>query len=390
MEPASSIPTLRVREPRELLALVPHRLGFRPTQSAVAVSLRSARGRVGLVIRTDLDDLARARSGPHVARLLVGRLGVDDASHTVLVVYTAQDPRGLLDSTVHAAAANFRAAAEPALGDVPVWVVTPTGYFSLDCVDDCCPPGGRPLHELESTQVSAHLVLAGSAVAESRDDLVRFPRVPADRRREVARVRRRREKRLEEALGQDPAAVEQWRRDGLTAWRDVVATLSLPTGGPAVASALWGRLEAALADRRTRDAILVALVPGTRDLPERSLAGERPPEAEDRAVGRALGLVVDPVTGVVPPPGPTALHERALEQVVAHGRARAQAPALTLLALLAWWRGEGARASLLLAQALDHEPGHRLAVLLERAVGAGVPPGWVRCMAELDRGADVD
>jgi hypothetical protein len=159
-------------------------------------------------------------------------------------------------------------------------------------------------------------------------------------------------------------------------------------GPDAVTSATWGRLEAALHDRRTRDAVLVALVPGTCDLPERSLAGAVTPGAEDRAVARALGLVIDPVTGVEPPPGPTALHEAALEQVVALGRTRAQAPALSLLALLAWWRGEGARASLLLAQALEHEPGHRLAVLLERAVDAGLPPGWVRCLAEAERRVD--
>jgi hypothetical protein len=67
-----------------------------------------------------------------------------------------------------------------------------------------------------------------------------------------------------------------------------------------------------------------------------------------------------------------------LEGVVAHGRTGAQAPALTLLALLAWWRGEGARAAQLLERALADEPGHRLGVLVAKAVAAGVPPGWAR------------
>ena len=68
---------------------------------------------------------------------------------------------------------------------------------------------------------------------------------------------------------------------------------------------------------------------------------------------------------------------RVLEQVVAHGRRDHQAPALTLLALLAWWAGEGARANLLLERALHDDPQHTLALLLAQAVTAGVAPGWV-------------
>ncbi|WP_448629283.1 DUF4192 family protein [Cellulomonas soli] len=64
--------------------------------------------------------------------------------------------------------------------------------------------------------------------------------------------------------------------------------------------------------------------------------------------------------------------------MVAHGRAGGQAPALTLLALLAWWCGDGARAQVLLERALADEPAHRLALLLAEALEAALPPGWVR------------
>jgi hypothetical protein len=378
----TSTPTLRVSEPRELLALVPHRLGFRPAASAVAVSLRAPRGRVGLVVRVDLADLAGARSGPHVARLLVAHLGRDDAARAVLVVYVDDDPRHLPDGPAHRAAAHFRAAAEPALGDVQVWVVTRTGYLALDCDDECCPPGGRALRELDSTQVGAHYVAAGSAVADDRADVARIRRAPGDRRRDAARARRRAQNRLEAALVEGPRALEQWRLGAIAAWRTAVAAIAVRegvvTGLSEVSPSLWGRLEAALADRRTRDAVLVALVPGSGDLPERSVRGGTVPALEDRAIGVALARIVDPVDGVAPPPEPTAVHEQVLEGVVAHGRTGAQAPALTLLALLAWWRGEGARAAQLLERALADEPGHRLGVLVAKAVAAGVPPGWAR------------
>ena len=51
---------------------------------------------------------------------------------------------------------------------------------------------------------------------------------------------------------------------------------------------------------------------------------------------------------------------------------------LTLLALLSWWRGDGARARLLLDGALDADAEYHLAELLDDALTAAVPPGWVR------------
>ncbi len=126
-------PTLRVSEPREILSLVPYRLGFHPAQSAVAVGLRPPRGRVGLVVRVDLPDLAHPVHGPQLARGVVAHLDDDGAEHAVLVVYTPADPREGPDPVVVAAVANFREAAALPLGDVPVWAVTGTGYLSWDC-----------------------------------------------------------------------------------------------------------------------------------------------------------------------------------------------------------------------------------------------------------------
>ncbi|HEY8717893.1 DUF4192 family protein, partial [Pengzhenrongella sp.] len=112
--------TIRVREPRELLALLPYQLGFRPQESAVAVALRAPRGRVGLIARVDLPDLGDVLNGPQLARGLVSHLVSDGARRAVLVIYTAEDPRyvgagpastGLTRSraaVVRAAAEQFR------------------------------------------------------------------------------------------------------------------------------------------------------------------------------------------------------------------------------------------------------------------------------------------
>jgi len=367
--------TLRVSEPQEILAFVPHRLGFRPRDSAVAVSLRPPRGTVGLVVRVDLPHLADRTDGPALARALVSFLDRDTARHAILVLYTDRDPRGE-DGPARSAARHFREAASAAFGEVDVWVVTPDGYLHLDCTDVCCPPDGRPLRDLDATQVGATLVLAGSAVADSREDLARIRPVHGEIRRSVARVRRRWERRRAEALVAGPVELARWREESLAAWRTAVAQMT--AAGAGSGGAPWGRLEAGLADTQVRDGVLVALVPGTGDLAERSVRGDGSAPDIDAALGRAVSLIIDPSHGVAPPPRATAVHEAVLEALVGRGRAGAQAPALTLLALLAWWRGDGARARVLLDGSLDAEPDYRLARLLDDALRAAIPPGWVR------------
>jgi len=406
--------TLRVDEPREILALIPHQLGFQPRDSAVVVSLRGPRNQVGMLARTDLPDLADVRDGPQVARTLLAHLGRDGARRTMLVLYTDRDPRPRADGDggdptgLHpawAADRHLHEAVGRSLRLLGTWVVTPRGYLDLHCTGPCCPPGGRPLVELDGTRVGAHMVLRGSAVLGSREELGRIPRAPSDRRQAVARVRRRWERRRDVA---DEPGLTRWRAESVAAWREVVALVraearaheepgrpepacarpvpservptepvSEGTGGavarrPAGARP-WGRLDAALADRRVRDAVLVTLVPGTGDLAERSVR----PGGQDLALGEAVARIVDPAVAV-PPPDDVLLHEAVLSRLVALGRAGAQAPALTLLGMLAWWRGDGARARVLLERALADDAEHGLAQLLMEGLAAGVPPGWLR------------
>ncbi|TQL03942.1 DUF4192 domain-containing protein [Cellulomonas sp. SLBN-39] len=376
MEPAT---TLRIAEPRELLAYVPYRLGFVPARSAVLVSLRGPRHEVGLVVRVDLADLLDPADGARVARTLVSHLDRDGARRAVLVLYLPQGPGVPSGAPAHRAVAHVRQAADVPLGPVDVLVVGDEGYGCLACDHGCCPPGGRPLRDLQSTAVGARMVLEGVAVAASRADVARIALAPAEARRSVARVRARWAAAARDAHAAGGEGLAAWRAGVLAAWRVEVARAGDPTAVPARPTGLacLGRIEAGLADRRVRDAVLVTFVPGTGRLAERSLAGAGPEPADDAAIGQAVAAVVDPARAV-PPPSTTGLHEAVLERVVAHGARGAQAPALTLLGLLAWWRGDGARAGVLVGMALEDEPGHRLALLLEGTLDAGLAPGWVR------------
>ena len=374
-------PTLRVRDPQELLALIPFQLGFQPRESAVVVSLREPQRRVGLVMRVDLDALAEPDDGRQVGRTMVTHVANDGGRDTVLVLYTDQPTPPVHDarSPVWRAADHYLAAAEAFLGSVDAWVVSSTGYASLGCPDPrCCPPGGRPLSDLAATVVGAEMVLAGAVVMASRDELARLPRAGDLPRRRANAAANRWRQRAVGATGAGPAELERWRLAGFAAWRAALAGDMTP--------ASLGRIEVALDDIAVRDAVLLSLVPGTGALAEQYLKDahrtNRPGPGHgrdtDAAVGRAMAAIVDPGVGVPPEDEVTSAALRALEGVVAHGRHRHQAPALTLLALLTWWRGSTARSGALLERAQACDPDYRLARLLERALAAGMAPGWAR------------
>jgi hypothetical protein len=385
--------TIRTSDPRELLALIPFQLGFQPVESAVLVSVRGDHG-IGLIARVDLADL-RPHGGGQLARALVSHLVADGARRAVVVLYTAENLQDDDDGRVGAVAvALLRDAAGHHLGEIDCWVVGPDGYYGVGCGDPaCCPPGGRSLDDLQGTRVGAQMVLEGVQVARSRDDLVRISTASPAARKAARRARVRWESRFPVA---SPADAHRWRRDGLELWRGevvrVVATerLPSPTGGadgvqPTVfggrppdvsAPTLIGRLQAALGDVLVRDAVLLTLVRDGDRVADEVVAGDASAD-----VGRALRTIFDPAEGRRPDPSLTGPARAVLEQLVAHSPRRGHAPALTLLAVLAWWEGDGARAGLLVDRALLAAPGYRLAVLVDDALRLGMPPGWARAQA---------
>ncbi|MFF8347072.1 DUF4192 domain-containing protein [Cellulosimicrobium funkei] len=387
---------IRAQGPRELLAYVPFRLGYRPQDSVVLVGLRPPRGRIGLVVRVDVADAADVEHGPQLARSVVGHLAADGARRVVLVVYSDAPLRaaGVAAARVRAAVEHCREAAEPHHGPVEAWVVSSTGWYALDCAeDDCCPPEGRSLRELESSEVGAHMVLSGAALADSREEALRIPPAGADARRRAARAARRvRDRAGSVAAGDDVASRVAARVSALALWRTAVAQVvardRARDGGPVddgagavvPAATVLGRLAAGLESVPVRDAVLLSLVPGTDDLPDRTVRGGD----VDAGTGRAIAAVVDPGAGLAPDPAVTGPARAVLEAVVAHAPRGSTAPALTLLALVAWWHGDGGRARRRLAEALAEDPTYRLALLLASALDAGVPPGWVRADACAD------
>lgn len=435
----SNARVIRVAGPEDLLAYIPYRLGFEPVESVVVVSLTGPRQRVGLVARVDLADLRLRRpgdpSGPDggaTARWLTDHLVADGADRAVVVLYTATDataPSG----AARRAADVLRARIDRRLPGTEVWLVAPTGFRALDCQDPlCCPAEGRPLAVLKGSRVAAHMVLEGRTVAGTREERytlrpapeaartqarraaarwtdtyrrlrhrTRFPdgggpldlAVPdvqpgTSAAREAARSAALTTARRAARTGARSAAARaeqaqrelaDWGAQSLGLWRSAVrAVAHAEPGQPVALSPVdLGKIGAALADVPVRDAVLLSLVPGTERTALRTARREADGDT-DLATGAVMAQIVDPERGIPPDQDRTQPARKVLEAVVRHVPRNRRAPAYLLLALIAWWHGDGGLAVERVSDALGVDPDYRLALLLRSAVVGGVPPGWVR------------
>src|SRR5699024_12795299 len=78
--------TLKISEPRELLAYLPHHLGFQPHNSLVIVCVRGTGREVGLVLRVDIADIAHPEAGAYQIDHIIEHIGFDGASEIFLAL----------------------------------------------------------------------------------------------------------------------------------------------------------------------------------------------------------------------------------------------------------------------------------------------------------------
>ncbi|QAY62906.1 DUF4192 domain-containing protein [Xylanimonas allomyrinae] len=370
---AAAVPTVRVRDTRDLLSIVPFALGYRPTESLVVVCVRRGGG-LGLVARTDLASVRRPRERREMAELVAARAAEDGTVAAYIVLYGGGDVAA--GSVARAAADSMADALRGAVPEVESWAVGGERYWSLDCTDAaCCPPEGFPVGGLESTVPGAQLVLEGHAPARTREELYRVARADAARRGLAGRAAGRWERTGGRAGGDDQA----WRTQSFGAWLEATAAARHADELP---PALLGRIAAALEDRAVRDAVLLWFVPGAETHAAAVAAGDWSAADADAAASDAMAVVVDAQRAQAPDPERLRAGVAVLEAVVAHAARRRTCSPLTLLAFVAWWSGEGARAAYRLREALAADPGHRLALLLGAALEAGLPPGWVRARGD--------
>ncbi|WP_323099404.1 DUF4192 domain-containing protein [Intrasporangium sp. YIM S08009] len=339
-------PPIKLRSPAELLAVIPHLLGFEPQHALVVMALRDSK--IDLTARIDLPAPERVEE---VAEALFRHVRREAAEAVLLVGYedTAGESRPLLDTVTEQ------------LGTLGVsirdrLVVHDGRWRSLHCDrPSCCPPEGTPL----------------PMPADVADPIVEFigqGSAPLPDRRTLAA-------QLEEgAAARDVADLLEHRPPTQVSLADTRArhrlaevwtrVLTRPEGALGIADAAVALQS--LKDTSTRDGLAAVLVPNGLEL-------DVLPE-DTRALVDACSHAVRALVeehGVDMTPG--AVKSRLID-LCRHATHDHAAPALTLLATYSWWHGDGALARVALDRALRCDRDYRLAQLLTLMLDEGIRP----------------
>ncbi len=154
----------KVKDPGDVIAVIPYLVGFTPTESLVVIALEGPRRRFGPCVRLDL-----AETEDDVEQLLDYLVEVirRHGFRTLLVAAFSSRPK-LADPVMRTLLARLErrgvTVTEALRADGERW-------WSYQCLDPaCCSAAGTP-YDSASTRVAAEAVLAGMSKAEDRDAL---------------------------------------------------------------------------------------------------------------------------------------------------------------------------------------------------------------------------
>ncbi|NTV40204.1 MAG: DUF4192 family protein, partial [Demequinaceae bacterium] len=315
-----------------------------------------------------------------VAAAVAGHLARGRASTAVLVSYRRRGASlecPALDALRPLIASHVEVA--------DAWVVAGGRFRAPECPDRaCCPDGGRAVpaapHGMPaygSSRVVGHGAGHHRVAAGAGD---RRKRARAAFKRALrARVTAQHGPRgattdgaqggpLPRGESERRTALANWRRERLDGWR---AALSDAAQGTLPGDAETGKLAAGLCDVVVRDAAVISMVPGRSDVAD-ALCGD--PSAP--GVREALSAMIA-ADAAVRPRAADVVALVALAEHVASLCDEGAAPALTLAGLALWWSGDDSTADHAITCALAAQPGYRLAQLVECALQAHMPPGWI-------------
>lgn len=404
---------LTVRSPEDVLGFIPHSLGYWPSASLVAMTLQGKR--LGATLRLDLpgpDVLARPAA---FARTVCTYLEADrNANGSLLALFTDNGWLAGPDCYGRLLTGLQCELSEAGMPVRDAWYVGSEYWRDALCADPaCCPFPGRPVQEIRDSTLNAEMVYRGSSVGPP----------PQDRPAAVlpgSSLHRAAVREAEEAW----QAQLDLRRGSRPQFDAVLglwtALLDRPAGEPWLPEAERdGFLRATLLVPRWRDAVLMMAAAGSRAAeagaeqlavfndafglePMAPPAGSPAPAGEtgtpgstalgsaafggtalgstaySRATDTGIPCYGDVLMGVrpdVPDWGRLDALDLVLQQLSASG-GRAAAAALTGRGWIAWCRGRGSFSAAYLAQALEAEPGYRLAELLLELVRRGTICGW--------------
>jgi len=331
---------VRISSPADIVGLMPHRMGFHPTESLVVLCLQGPRRRDKVAMRLDLPDPV---DDTVMTEEVVDRLTRLRADAAILVCYTeAPGPaHGLIRAPL--VRALRRSLVGKGIGVPHAILVREGRWWSYFCSAACCPPEGTPIPDQltpSAALYAAESVMAGQVVRTDRAELAASvePDEPETTRRwaeAASRVRARpgvdrRGRRIADGRGRpDPLAV--------------VARLARQ----------WSDGECTVSDE---DVVHVA--GGLIDVTDRD---------------RVLTLLLDHE--------PEVLEALFTELARRTPDARA-APVCGALAWFAYGAGHGALAVVAAERALRVAPDYTLAQLVLEGTQAMAPPSTIRAVTE--------
>ena len=319
MSAAAKPDVVKVGTPSDLVAAIPHLLGFVPSESVVILGLAGRKGRIAFTMRLDL---VEEDNDALVAEHLAMRLGHERVDAAAVFVFTSERPTG--------AWLPRRPLVDALDDELPVPVreavlVVGDRFWSYFCDElDCCPLEGRDVDrdsEGAVAMAAAH-ALHGRAVLASREELVQsVAPVGGVTARSMWQALVRATQRDEHGAGAAAICLDQV----LSRYDDRPVSLDHDEAA---------RLIVACNNREFRESVAVRIA---RDPDDDALL----------ALFRDLARLAQPPF---------------------------DAGACTLLALGAYLQGDGVVADATLERALDSDPEHSFALLLRGALDGQVHP----------------
>lgn len=319
-------PAAVLRGPADVIAALPHLLGFVPQESLIAVWVRD-----GAVALTQRIDLPGCGGEDAVAAHLIRTAAHAQAGEVIVVIASAEPhpPLGLPFAALVDAVAS--GAEEAGLQVLDALLTDGARFWSYRCEDGCCPTQGRAVEAVAHDRMAA----AFAAPAPDRGRAALKADWAPDERASAAL-----EPLIEDWESDRDADIDRAERlaarAALEAWRDaqITAIEAALASGESPGRAELARLLVGLSDVRVRDTIVWE---------------------------RAQGDATEPM-------------RTRLAEALRAAPAGYVAPVATVLALTCWQMGDGARAVMALERALDDDPEYRLARLVAESVGSGIPP----------------
>jgi hypothetical protein len=332
-QPAAAQARIRVSSVAGFLAIVPHLLGFHPSQSMVVVGLNARRGRIVLGFRYDLPDPPDAARSQEIAQHATRVL---QARRIKTAIAAGYGPGTLVTPVAESLRATLLSAGIT-LRDL--LRVQDGRYWSYACQDPgCCPPDGVPFDGPAHPAAGA-LAAAGMTACPDRAALAGSLAPPTGPAAEsVSQATERALRRAGEFIAAPPGEAAGQRRLVEAGREAVRAAIGIyRRGGQITDHDQLAWLAITLADLRVRDDAWARMEPRFR-----------------------------------------AAHRRLWTDVVRHAREPYVPAPASLLAFTAWQSGEGALANIAIERALAADPGYSMAHLIGQAVDAGLPPSAAR------------